>query len=163
MLNSVPMLMERESDETLAHNEGNLSATMILTVKGKRVNIRKKALSHYRKPGQQIVCVFCGFGIEDVLEVAHLDTDRTNNDHTNWAFLCPTCHRMHDLGLIPTQTIRDMRDQPKTVNWKLLMKDAGAKAAVSRGKTLKKQKRQVAAKKAVATRGKNAANKTPAG
>jgi hypothetical protein len=154
--------IETESDETLAHNEGSLSAAMILTTKGKRVNIRRKAIEHYRKPGQRIVCVYCGFGIEDVLEVAHLDTDRTNNDHTNWAFLCPTCHRMHDLGLIPTQTIRDMRDQPKTVNWRLLMKDAGAKAAASRRTTVQKQKRQMAAKKAVATRRENATNNTPA-
>jgi hypothetical protein len=54
---------------------------------------------------------------------------------------------MHDLDLISTETIIQMRDRPKVVVWSKRMKDAGKKAAL-------KRKRRAAAKKAVATRQK---------
>ena len=147
-------------NETMnASKDVPIPVALLLSTKGKRINIRKLALNHYRKLVSHIICVYCGFGIEGVLEVAHLNTDRTDNDPTNWAFLCPTCHRMHDLGLIRTDTVREMRDHPKTVNWLLLVKDASAKATATRQKTFQKRKLQVAANKAVATRRKNAARK----
>ena len=31
-----------------------------------------------------------------------VDGDRTNNDVANLATLCPNCHKMHDIGLVPT-------------------------------------------------------------
>lgn len=55
-----------------------------------RVNDRKPAFSHYDPQ-----CAHCGFGVPDVLEVAHLDGDRSNNDLSNLAILCPNCHKMH--------------------------------------------------------------------
>lgn len=55
---------------------------------------------------------------------------------------------MHDLDLISTETIIQMRDRPKIENWLKRMKDAGAKAALTR-------KRRTAARKAVVTRQKN--------
>jgi hypothetical protein len=122
----------------------------------KRVDYRKLAFAHYEQRGQ-IVCAHCGFGIRDVLEVAHLDGDRSNNDVSNLAILCPNCHKMHDLDLISTETINLMRDRPKIVVWAKRMKDAGKKAAESRRKTVEKMKRQAAGQKAAETRRQNIA------
>lgn len=83
------------------------------------------------------------------MEVAHLDGDRANNATENLAILCPNCHKMHDIDLIPTETIVLMRDREKRVAWSKRMKDAGAKAAATR-------KRKQAAKRAVETRKRNA-------
>jgi hypothetical protein len=55
---------------------------------------------------------------------------------------------MHDLDLISTATIIEMRDRPKVVVWSKLMKHAGQKAALTR-------LRRAAARKAAATRRKN--------
>ena len=107
------------------------------------------------------MCAHCGFGIKDVLEVAHLDGDRSHNEIDNLAILCPNCHKMFDLDLITMETIRQMRDRPKVVVWAKRMKDAGAKAAVSRRKTLEKQKWKSAGQKAAATRKLNTARSEP--
>jgi HNH endonuclease len=109
----------------------------------KRVNYRKIAFEHYDP-----LCAHCGFGIRAVLEVAHIDGNRLNNEIGNLVILCPNCHKMHDINIISTPTILDMRDSFKKVNWKKRMKDAGQKAALTR-------KRKRAAKKAVETRRKN--------
>ena len=93
----------------------------------KRADYRKLAFKQYRA-----ICAYCGFGIPEVLEVCHLDGKRENNDLGNLAILCPTCHKMHDLDIIPTETIRIMRDRPKTVRWSKRMKDGGRKAADTR-------------------------------
>ena len=123
--------------------------------KPKRVNYRKVAFDHWEERGQ-VVCAHCGFGIKDVLEVAHLDGDRSHNEIANLAILCPNCHKMFDLDLITIETIILMRDRPKVVVWAKRMKDAGAKAAVSRLKTLDKLKWKSAGLKAAATRKRNA-------
>ena len=52
---------------------------------------------------------------------------------------------MHDIDLIPTHVIVEMRDREKAVDWSKRMKNAGKKAALTR-------KRKEAARKAVATR-----------
>ena len=118
----------------------------------KRVNYRKLAFEKYPP-----VCAHCGFGILDVLEVCHIDCVRGNNEITNLVILCPTCHKMHDLDLISTETICMMRDRPKLVRWAKRMKDAGAKSAVSRrrGQLARGRKRRLAALKAAATRARN--------
>jgi len=123
----------------------------------KRVNYGELARATYHP-----ICVYCGFGIEEVLEVAHLDGNRENNDVGNLAILCPNCHKMLDIDLIPTETIILMRDRlghlttdrKKIINWKKRIKDAGEKAAATR-------KRRSAAKKASDTRKKNAESKSP--
>ncbi len=117
-------------------------------------NYRKRAFDHYQQLGQ-IACAHCGFGIRDVLEIAHLDCNRSNNDMENLAILCPNCHKMHDLDMISTDTIRTMRDRPKVAVWAKRMKDAGKKAADTRLSNNQKKQRQVAAAKAVITRRKN--------
>lgn len=114
----------------------------------KKINYRSLALATY--PEAQ--CAHCGFGVKDVLEVAHLDQNRTNNAIDNLAILCPNCHKMHDLDLIPTNVIRLMRDHDKKTNWKSRMKDAALKAAATRKENSAKKKRSEIAKKAVATR-----------
>jgi 5-methylcytosine-specific restriction endonuclease McrA len=55
--------------------------------KSKRVNYRKLAFEKYPS-----VCAHCGFGIKDVLEVAHIDCSRANNAVSNLIILCPNCH-----------------------------------------------------------------------
>jgi len=118
----------------------------------KRINYRRLAFETYDP-----VCACCGFAIASVLEVAHLDGNRANNDIGNLAILCPNCHKMHDLDIIPTPIVRQMRDRPKMVNWRKRMKDAGAKAAMSRKRRIaaQRRKRRLAARKAVATRQQN--------
>ena len=116
----------------------------------KRVNYRKLAFEKY-----PTLCAHCGFGIKDVLEVAHIDCNRSHNDPENLVVLCPNCHKMHDLDLISTETIIQMRDRPKRVVWAKRMKDAGKKAAVSRAKTLTKRKWHLAGIKAARTRKEN--------
>ena len=108
-----------------------------------RFNYRKLAFTQY-----PAVCAHCGFGIRAVLEVAHIDGNRSNNALSNLVILCPNCHKMHDLDLISTPTIIEMRDRPKEVRWTKRMKDAGRKAAETR-------KRRLAGRKAAATRAKN--------
>jgi len=94
------------------------------------------------------ICAYCGFGVPEVLEVAHLDGDWGNNTVGNLAVLCPNCHKMHDIGLVPTAIVLEMRDRERTVDWGIRMKDAGEKAARTR-------KRKEAAKKAWETRRNN--------
>src|SRR5438477_6489523 len=95
----------------------------------KRINYRKLAFEHYK---DRLFCAHCGFGIPEVLEVAHLDCCRENNDVSNLVLLCPTCHKMLDLDLIPTQAVIALRDHPRVARWSKRMKDAGKKAALSR-------------------------------
>jgi len=108
-------------------------------------NYRKIAFEKYEP-----ICAHCGFGIPSVLEVAHIDGDRLNNDVSNLVILCPNCHKMFDLDLISVDTLMTMRDRPKIVMWAKRMKDAGKKAAL-------KRKRKTAARKAVATKRRNIA------
>jgi 5-methylcytosine-specific restriction endonuclease McrA len=119
---------------------------------GRRVNYRRLAFDRYPP-----VCAHCGFGIAAVLEVAHIDGDRWNNELTNLVILCPNCHKMHDLDIISSTTIREMRDRPKTINWRKRMKNAGHKAAATRKSraTALRRKRRLAALKAAATRRRN--------
>ena len=83
------------------------------------------------------------------LTVAHLDHDPGNNAPDNLARLCQTHHWMYDAGLYPIEAIRLLQEHWQTVrgvpSHKARMKDAGAKAALTR-------KRKAAARKAVATR-----------
>lgn len=122
----------------------------------KRVNYRKLAFEHYR---DRLFCAHCGFGLPDILEVAHLDCQRQNNEVSNLVLLCPTCHKMFDLDLISTETMLQMRDRPRIVRWSKRMKDAGKKAAESRKRRhlAKRRKRRLAALKAAATRARNRA------
>ena len=115
----------------------------------KHINYRKLAFDAYPP-----ICAHCGFGVPEVLEVAHIDGNRQNNEIDNLVILCPNCHKMHDLDLISTETVIDMRDRERVVDWSKRMKDAGQKAAKTRKKraTARKRKRRVAALKAVQTR-----------
>jgi predicted restriction endonuclease len=105
-----------------------------------RINYRKLAFDHYPP-----ICAYCGFGIPEILEVAHLDGNRSHNEIGNLVILCPNCHKMHDIDLISTEIIILMRDREKQIDWKKRMKDAGQKAAMTR-------KRRQAGVKAADTR-----------
>ena len=76
------------------------------------INYRKIAFETYEP-----ICAHCGFGIPSVLEVAHIDGDRLNNNINNLVILCPNCHKMFDLDLISVDTLMTMRDRPKIVRW----------------------------------------------
>jgi hypothetical protein len=119
-----------------------------------RINYRKLAFEHYK---DRLFCAHCGFGIPEVLEVAHLDCDRHHNEISNLVLLCPTCHKMLDLDLISTEAMVQIRDRPRVVRWAKRMKDAGKKAATSRKRreTARRRKRHLAALKAAATRARN--------
>jgi 5-methylcytosine-specific restriction endonuclease McrA len=109
------------------------------------LNYRKLAFDAYAH-----ICVHCGFGIREVLEVAHLDCNRQNNALSNLVILCPTCHRMHDIDLIPTDALRRLRDQKRKARWSKLTKDAAKKAIATKRKT--PGGLEAAAQKAWATR-----------
>jgi len=84
------------------------------------VNYRKIAQNHYKNH----VCVWCGYGNPEVLEVAHVDHDNKNNKASNLAFLCPTHHREYDLGLISTKMILERRKFVETnpkADWLVLI------------------------------------------
>ncbi|MBN1810152.1 MAG: HNH endonuclease [Planctomycetes bacterium] len=115
-----------------------------------RVNYRKAAFECYPP-----ICAYCGFGIPEVLEVAHIDGKRSNNSIDNLVILCPTCHKMHDVDLISTETLREIRDREQVVDWSKRMKDAGRKAATTR--RFRKETRAAAARKAAKTRRRRAA------
>jgi ADP-ribosylglycohydrolase/protein-tyrosine phosphatase len=105
-------------------------------------------------------CAYCGFGIKAVLEVAHLDQNRANNAKENLAVLCPNCHKMHDIGLIPTSVILIMRDHKKIPRWEDRMKDAPQKAGAKRKENTAKRRKSLAGKKAWDTRTKKANENT---
>jgi len=134
-------------------------------VSGGLKNYRKAALMRYTREiaagVHANVCVVCGFGIQSILEVAHLDQDRSNNGLDNLAVLCPNCHKMQDIGLFPDGLVRQMRDHKPKEDWKRRIKDAGAKAAATRRASTLKAKRSAAAKKAAATRLGKAAQADP--
>ena len=122
----------------------------------KRIRYRKLAFEHYK---DRLFCAHCGFGIPEVLEVAHLDCQRHNNDLSNLILLCPTCHKMLDLDLISTEAMIQMRDRPRVVRWDKRMKDAGQKALLSRKRreAVRRRKWRKAALQAAATRARNKA------
>ena len=124
----------------------------------KRIAYRKLALSHYAK-----ICAVCGFGIEAILEIAHLDHNRENNDLKNLVVLCPTCHKMHDVDIISTEMVKELRDRTRKVDWSRRMKDAGKKAAATRKANESKDtlKWHLAGLKAVETRKQNAKMSPP--
>lgn len=83
----------------------------------KKTNYRKAAFEKYGT-----MCVHCGFGIYEVLQIAHIDQNNKNHDLKNLVPLCPTCHRMLDINLISKKVILEMRDRPKKVKWDILFK-----------------------------------------
>jgi len=108
-----------------------------------KINYRKLAFEKYPP-----ICAYCGFGIPEILEVAHLDGDRTNNEVGNLVILCPNYHKMHDIDIISTEIIIKVRDSEKRIDWKKRIKDAGQKAAITR-------KRRAAGRKAAETKKRN--------
>ncbi len=115
----------------------------------KSINYRKLAFEHYPP-----ICAYCGFGIPEILQIAHVNHNHQDNAIENLVVLCPTCHKMYDGNLIPRDVILLMRDNPRKLDWSASMKDAGIKAA-------KKRKARQAAKKAVETRRKKKDTKIP--
>lgn len=57
-------------------------------------NYRQRALEFYGS-----FCHVCGYGIEEVLEVHHIDCNRRNNKIKNLVVLCPTHHVEVQIGL----------------------------------------------------------------
>ena len=116
---------------------------------------RKRAITHYRSPqleGAPLLCVVCGFGVEAVLEVAHINQNRSDSQPHNLALLCPNCHKMLDLGLFTQTMVTELRDKRAKPDWGLRMKDAAPKAAATRKKNTLAKKRSAAGRKAWAGR-----------
>jgi hypothetical protein len=57
-------------------------------------NYRQRAIECYGA-----FCAVCGYDVEEVLIVHHLDNDRQNNDITNLVVLCPTHHVEYHIGI----------------------------------------------------------------
>lgn len=149
----------KESDQVEAPTGATVADKPSAAVSG----YRRQALLHYRKPLKEAyfhTCAVCGFGIQAVLEVAHLGQDRKDNTIENLAILCPNCHKMHDIGLIPREVVILLRDQKAAVNWGPRVKEAGPKAAATRKANALKIKKSEAGTKAWAT--KQAKAKLPA-
>jgi len=85
---------------------------------------RRIAFQHYNP-----ICVWCGVAISDLLEVAHIDHQRSNDDPKNLVFLCLTHHRMLDLGLIPAGVVAQLRDRPLKADWSILIKGVPSKTS----------------------------------
>lgn len=120
--------------------------TTIATVGNRNQLLARRALNeHY--PFK--CCAVCGLQIATCLTVAHLDHNSANNSPDNLARLCQTHHWMYDAGLFPIEAIKLLQENWQTTkgipNHKPRMKDAGAKAALTR-------KRRSAARKASETR-----------
>jgi len=78
----------------------------------KPIPYRVRALTHYKDHR----CVWCGFAVKELLEVAHLDCNRENCAEDNLALLCPTCHRTHDVDLLATEEVKARRDRLHTLS-----------------------------------------------
>ena len=69
---------------------------------------RKIAEEHYK---DNIACVWCGYPIQSVLQVAHVEKSTPkNNKPSNLVWLCPTHHREYDLKLISKSMILERRE-----------------------------------------------------
>jgi len=69
---------------------------------------RKIAEEYYKGT---IVCVWCGYPIQSVLQVAHvIKSTPKNNKPSNLVWLCPTHHREYDLKLISKSMILERRE-----------------------------------------------------
>ena len=94
-------------------------------------------------------CAVCGLQIATCLTIAHLDHNAGNNAPETLARLCQTHHWMYDAGLYPKEAIMLLQAHWQTVkgvaDHRVRMKDAGAKAALTR-------KRRAAGRKAAETR-----------
>jgi len=102
---------------------------------------RKIAFQNY-----QPICVWCGVSLPDLLEVAHLDHNRSNDDPKNLVFLCLTHHRMLDLGFIPHDVVAQLRDRPFKADWSILIKGGKGKKP---SRSLSEQKKLAAFTKSV--------------
>ena len=91
------------------------------------MNYRKLAFEKYGHD-----CTYCGCGIEDIIEIAHINGNNKNPTMDNLVPLCPTCHRMLDIDIISGKIIKLMRDRRKQVKWEKLYKNAHKKAAITR-------------------------------
>ena len=45
-------------------------------------------------------CNACDLNEPEVIEIHHIDKDRSNNNISNLVSLCPTCHKLHHRGII---------------------------------------------------------------
>ena len=116
---------------------------------------RRRALLHYKQllPAEAtLTCIVCGFGIEAVLEIAHLNQDRKDGKLENLAVMCPTCHKMYDIGLIPEDAVAALQKRSLQPDWGPRMKNAGPKAAATRKVAAAKKRKTEAGKKAWVTR-----------
>ena len=58
---------------------------------------------------QEHKCAVCGWDKDErVLQVHHIDEDRSNNDLSNLIILCPTCHCFLTLHLYTLEELRNL-------------------------------------------------------
>ena len=114
--------------------------------------------------GPQILrerCWLCGLFVPSILQAAHLDLDRTNDDPANLACLCLTCHKLQETGFVPNDIILKRRDRiekgryPKVEpvwRWFALKTDRGELPDLTRTDKRTPEEKSAAAKQAQETR-----------
>lgn len=147
-------IQQKRPGRPIVMQSTDTDAPASLPIAGRRnQSVAKRVLKQHNK---RECCVICGLQGSALLEAAHLDHRAANNDPENLAWLCSTHHRMYDANYYPIEAIVLLRNHWQTgtfPNHKPRMKDAGAKAALTR-------KLSAAAQKAVATRRANAKKRT---
>lgn len=80
---------------------GNRHKNALITQLKDGTNYRRNAMLYYSHK-----CAICGWDEDErVLEVHHLDEDRTNNKIENLRILCPICHKKLTLHLYSYQEL----------------------------------------------------------
>ena len=106
-------------------------------------------------------CWLCGLYVPSILQRAHLDLDRSNDDPNNLASLCLTCHKLQETGFVPNDIILKRRDRiekgryPKVEpvwRWFALKTDRGELPDLTRTDKRTPEEKSAAAKQAQETR-----------
>src|SRR5580765_4795970 len=83
---------------------------MALSQRERSGRARQIAIARWKSTAAESRCWVCGLPLGRWLEVAHLSGDRSDDGPDNLAILCPTCHRMHDVGIIDSKAVVDGRE-----------------------------------------------------
>lgn len=78
--------------------------------KGKRATIPRKILLRLNKEANN-KCVFCDFDDPALLDVHHIDEDRTHKDPERLIMVCPTCHRKIGNGEITKYEVENRKKE----------------------------------------------------
>lgn len=92
--------------------KNNTTQEMALSsqLKGKRATIPRKILLRLTKEANN-KCVYCDFDDPALLDVHHIDEDRTHKDPERLIMVCPTCHRKIGNGEITRDEVENRKKE----------------------------------------------------